>query len=114
MEADGDLALSIERLEVAGFGPRTFELAAGFLRIADGQNPLDRTAVHPERYPVVARMAAELGVELGDLVGDPRLVARVDFERFADAGEGLGEFTLADIRAELERPGRDPRRAARL
>ncbi len=96
-------------LAVSGFGPKTFVLAAGFLRIRESDNPLDRTAVHPERYPVVERMAAELGVGPSALVGNPRLVAQVDFSRFADAQEGLGQFTLDDIRAELERPGRDPR-----
>ncbi len=96
-------------LAVAGLGPRTFELAAGFLRLRDGEHPLDRTAVHPERYPVVAAMARDLGVSLEKLVGDPALVARIDFARFADEGAGLGRFTLEDIRGELLRPGRDPR-----
>jgi uncharacterized protein len=96
-------------LEVSGLGPKTFELAAGFLRVRGSDHPLDRTAVHPERYPVVERMAADLGVGLGELVGSPELVARVDLEAFADAGENLGRFTLEDIRDELTRPGRDPR-----
>ena len=96
-------------LKVAGFGPRTFELAAGFLRVRGGENPLDATGVHPERYPVVQRMAAELAVPVQELVGNPALVARLDFGRFADEKAGLGRFTLGDIRAELERPGRDPR-----
>jgi len=96
-------------LALPGFGPRTFELAAGFLRVRGGDNPLDSTGVHPERYPVVQRMAGELGVPLGELVGNPALVSRLDFARFADAAQGLGSFTLGDIRTELERPGRDPR-----
>lgn len=96
-------------LEVSGLGPKSFEQAAGFLRIAGGEHPLDRTAVHPERYGVVERMAGDLGVELADLVGSTELVARVDFERFADEGTHLGRFTLEDIRDELTRPGRDPR-----
>jgi uncharacterized protein len=96
-------------LEVSGFGPKTFEQAAGFLRIRDSANPLDRTAVHPERYPVVEKMAAEIGVALGELVGNPTFVHRVRFDRFLDAEQGLGRFTLDDIKTELERPGRDPR-----
>ncbi len=96
-------------LDVSGFGPKAFELAAGFLRIRDGDEPLDRTAVHPERYVVVRKMARQLGVGVGELIGRPELVGRIDFDRFADAGKGLGRFTLADIRGELESPGRDPR-----
>jgi uncharacterized protein len=96
-------------LKIAGLGPKTFELAAGFLRIREGENPLDRTAVHPERYEVVQRMAAGLQVPAGDLVGNSDLVGKLDFSRFADAGHNLGRFTLEDIRNELLRPGRDPR-----
>ncbi len=95
--------------EVVGVGARTFELAAGFLRVRGGAHPLDDTAVHPERYPVVERMAAELGVSLAALVGDPEKTARLDLDRFADDSRGLGRFTLEDIREELARPGRDPR-----
>lgn len=96
-------------LGISGFGPKTFEQAAGFLRIRDSANPLDRTAVHPERYPVVEKMAADLEVALGELVGNPTLVHKVRFDRFLDAEQGLGRFTLDDIKTELERPGRDPR-----
>ena len=96
-------------LDVSGFGPKTFEQAAGFLRIAAGANPLDRTAVHPERYSVVEEMAKGLGVGLEELVGNPKLVASVNFDRFLNADEGVGRFTLDDIKNELERPGRDPR-----
>ncbi len=96
-------------LDVAGFGPKKFELAAGFLRISDSEHPLDRTAVHPERYGVVEAMAAELGLSVVELVGDPEQVERIRFERFADAEQGLGRFTLDDIKRELQAPGRDPR-----
>jgi len=96
-------------LEVSGFGPKTFEQAAGFLRVAEGEHPLDRTAVHPERYGVVEKMAAGLGLGVEELVGDPKRVAGIRFEKFVGAEEGLGHYTLEDIRAELERPGRDPR-----
>jgi protein Tex len=96
-------------LKVAGFGPKTFELAAGFLRVRGGGHPLDSTAVHPERYGVVESMAANLNVPVGDLVGNRDLVGKLDFSRFANAAENLGQFTLEDIRVELLRPGRDPR-----
>ncbi len=108
-EANGPFKTRGDLLAVDGFGPRTFELAAGFLRLRTGEHPLDRTAVHPERYKVVEGMARELGVELRSLVGDANQVARLDWKRFASDEEGLGEFTLEDIRRELERPGRDPR-----
>ncbi|HSS48491.1 MAG TPA: helix-hairpin-helix domain-containing protein, partial [Thermoanaerobaculia bacterium] len=96
-------------LKIAGLGPKTFELSAGFLRIREGENPLDRTAVHPERYEVVQKMAAALAVPVGSLVGNPELVGKLDFSRFADEAHQVGRFTLEDIRNELLRPGRDPR-----
>jgi protein Tex len=96
-------------LKVTGFGPKTFELSAGFLRVREGENPLDRTAVHPERYEVVQKMAAALAVPVGSLVGNPDLVGQLDFSRFADEAHQVGKFTLEDIRNELLRPGRDPR-----
>ncbi len=96
-------------LKVTGFGPKTFELSAGFLRIREGENPLDRTAVHPERYEVVEKMAQALAVPVSNLVGNTDLVGKLDFSRFADAEHNVGKFTLEDIRNELIRPGRDPR-----
>jgi len=96
-------------LKVTGFGPKTFELSAGFLRVHGADNPLDATAVHPERYPVVLQMAKALAVPLQDLVGNPALVSKLDFGRFANEEQGLGVFTLEDIKTELVRPGRDPR-----
>ncbi|HEX6861321.1 MAG TPA: S1 RNA-binding domain-containing protein, partial [Thermoanaerobaculia bacterium] len=96
-------------LKVTGFGPKTFELAAGFLRLRDGEHPLDRTAVHPERYQAVEQMAEALQVPLPELVGNTALVSKLDFSRFAREDQGLGKFTLEDIKNELIRPGRDPR-----
>ena len=93
-------------LEVKGLGKRAFELAAGFLRVR-GPQPLDATAVHPERYNVVKRMARDLRVSLPELVGNPRLVETLKLDEYIE--EGLGLPTLRDIRSELERPGRDPR-----
>ena len=95
-----------ELKEIEGFGDKTFEQAAGFLRIKDGDNPLDRTAVHPESYPIVERIAASLSVSLEELIGNAERVNSADFRALeADAGR----FTLSDIREELLRPGRDPR-----
>jgi uncharacterized protein len=92
---------------VSGMGPKTFEQAAGFLRIPGALDPLDDSAVHPERYALVEQMARDLGVEVRALVGDRALIARIDLRRYA--APGLGEPTLRDILTELARPGRDPR-----
>jgi len=94
-------------LEVPGVGPRTFEQAAGFLRIHGGENPLDASAVHPERYPLVERMASDLGVPVGTLIGRSELVGKIDPKRYQEGD--VGSFTLQDILSELKKPGRDPR-----
>lgn len=94
-------------MAVPGLGPRGFEQAAGFLRIRGGEHPLDASAVHPERYALVERIAADLGVGLAELVGSAALAARVVVEKYL--GEGVGEPTLRDILGELQKPGRDPR-----
>jgi uncharacterized protein len=94
-------------LDVPGLGPRTFEQAAGFLRIHDGLQPLDASAVHPERYPLVERMASDLGVPVATLIGDAKAVDRIDATKYL--GGDVGTFTLSDILAELKKPGRDPR-----
>ena len=103
----GRFKLRAELLEVAGFGPKTFEQAAGFLRIRGGENPLDMTAVHPESYPVVERIAASLGLSVKELIGKPDLIEKVKLEGFQT--ETVGMYTLGDIREELRKPGRDPR-----
>jgi uncharacterized protein len=92
--------------QVAGLGAKTFEQAAGFLRV-HGDQPLDDSAVHPERYRLVERMARDLGAGVGELVGAAALVRRVDWRRYVS--EDAGEPTLRDILVELEKPGRDPR-----
>jgi protein Tex len=108
-ETNGPFRSRKSLLKVTGFGPKTFELSAGFLRIREGENPLDRTAVHPERYEVVQKMAEAVKVPVSDLVGNRDVVGRLDFSRFADESHGVGKYTLEDIRNELLRPGRDPR-----
>jgi uncharacterized protein len=96
-------------LKVPRFGAKAFEQAAGFLRIRGGRHPLDGTAVHPESYPLVERMAADLGVSLAQLAADPALATRIELKRYVS--ETVGLPTLRDILEELKKPGRDPRAA---
>ncbi|HEX6275046.1 MAG TPA: Tex family protein [Polyangiaceae bacterium] len=95
-------------LDVSGLGPRTFEQAAGFLRLRGGEHPLDASAVHPERYALVERMAKDLGAPLVSVIGNAALLRRIDLTRYAS--DDVGEFTLKDILTELDKPGRDPRK----
>jgi uncharacterized protein len=106
-DENGSFAVRKTLLKVPRFGAKAFEQAAGFLRIRDGKNPLDNTAVHPERYGLVEAMAADLGVSVAELVADPNLVDRIDLKRYVSDNVGLP--TLNDIIGELKKPGRDPR-----
>ena len=94
-------------LEVKGLGPKAFEQSAGFLRVRGGGHPLDASAVHPERYGLVERMAKDLGVGVAALVGDAERAKQIQLSRYVS--DSVGEPTLRDIVAELEKPGRDPR-----
>jgi len=94
-------------VKVPRLGPKAFEQAAGFLRIHGAANPLDRSAVHPESYAIVDRMAADLGVGVADVIGSDSVRARLDLSRYISFSVGLP--TLTDIVAELAKPGRDPR-----
>jgi uncharacterized protein len=96
-----------EILEVPRFGKKAYEQAAGFLRVRGATNPLDDSAVHPESYDVVEKMARDLGVGLSELVGSAALSKRIDASKYVDERRGLP--TLKDILDELEKPGRDPR-----
>lgn len=95
-------------LRIPRFGAKAFQQSAGFLRISDSENPLDRTSVHPESYRVVERMAATLDVPANELVGRPSLATKLNVVDFVD--HRVGTSTVSDIIAELARPGRDPRR----
>jgi uncharacterized protein len=93
--------------KVPRLGAKTFEQAAGFLRIGGGDNPLDSSAVHPEAYPVVERILADLRKPLAEVMSDARTLKAVDPARYTD--ERFGLPTVRDILRELEKPGRDPR-----
>ena len=96
-----------ELLQVPRLGDKTFELAAGFLRINNGEHPLDASAVHPESYPLVERILADIGRGIRELIGDGKTVRTLKPEKYTDARFGLP--TVQDIFKELEKPGRDPR-----
>lgn len=94
--------------KVPGFGEKTFEQCAGFLRITNAANPLDASAVHPESYGVVNSMADELDCSVSDLISTPQLRDKIRFENYVTDTVGLP--TLMDIKSELSKPGRDPRK----
>lgn len=100
-----------ELRDVPRMGPKAFEQSAGFLRIPNGNNPLDNSAVHPESYAVVEKMAKDLGCHVSDLIGEKGKAQRERIELSRYAGHEIGMATLTDIMAELEKPGRDPRQA---
>ncbi|MCE4565739.1 RNA-binding transcriptional accessory protein [Maribellus sp. CM-23] len=98
--------------KVARMGPKAFEQAAGFLRIPDAKNPLDNSGVHPESYKIVKQIAKELKCELSDLVRNEELVSKIDWQKYVTAEVGLP--TLNDIKSELLKPGRDPRKPIKV
>jgi uncharacterized protein len=106
-EENGPFAGRKQLTQVPGLGPKTFEQCAGFLRVREGAHPLDASAVHPERYELVEKMAVDLGVGLKQLVGSQELVGRIQVGKYIT--EDAGELTLKDILSELKKPGRDPR-----
>src|SRR5690606_5365722 len=106
-DAHGAFKNRKQLMEVAGLGAKTFEQSAGFLRIRDGDNPLDMSGVHPETYPVVQKMIAASGKPIKEWVGRADVIRSLKPEAFAD--EKFGIVTVKDILAELEKPGRDPR-----
>jgi uncharacterized protein len=102
----------MELKKVARLGDKAFEQCAGFLRISDADNPLDNSAVHPESYHVVQRMAKDVGCTVSDLLVDETLRAKVNINQYV--GEKIGLPTLKDIMAELAKPGRDPRKGIKV
>ena len=107
-DANGKFESREQLKEVKGLGPKAFEQCAGFLRIRGAKNPLDASAVHPERYALVERMAADVGLGVGDLVGNSLAAKKIDIRKYISPG--VGEPTLKDIVSELVKPGRDPRK----
>ncbi|MDD8027538.1 MAG: Tex family protein [Acidobacteriota bacterium] len=105
----GPYAARADLREVKGLGEKTFEQAAGFLRIPGAVNPLDGSAVHPERYGLVERMAETLSASVGDMIGNTALLRKINPKSFISEDAGLP--TIVDILHELEKPGRDPRAA---
>ena len=106
-DENGAFANRKQLLKVPRLGEKTFEQAAGFLRINGGSEPLDASAVHPEAYPVVAKMLAKQGITAAELIGNRSQIAQIQAADFID--ERFGLPTVLDILAELEKPGRDPR-----
>lgn len=95
-------------LDVIRFGPKTFQQAAGFLRINGGDNPLDQSAVHPENYPIVLKMAEDLNLPVSEMIGNEKALGSLSLQNYQTDDAGM--ITLKDILDELKKPGRDPRK----
>lgn len=106
-DAQGRFSNRKSLLDVVGMGAKTYQQAAGFLRVMDGDNPLDASAVHPESYALVEKIAAQSGRELRSLIGDSPFLRAVNASEYVSDEVGLP--TITDILSELEKPGRDPR-----
>lgn len=109
---NGPFASRDELKKVPRMGPVAFEQSAGFLRIPDAKNPLDNSAVHPESYKIVEKIAKDLKCGISDLVRNETLVNQIDWQKYVTEKTGLP--TLNDIKAELLKPGRDPRKAIKI
>ena len=110
--ANGPFTSRAQLLDVKRLGAKVYEQAAGFLRIPGAENPLDNSAVHPERYKLVDKMAKDSGISLNELIGNKERVAALDIEKYVSDEVGLP--TLNDIVQELAKPGRDPRTMAKV
>jgi len=110
--SNGPFRSRLDLLKVKRLGSKVFEQSAGFLRIPDAENPLDNTAVHPERYALVHKMAGDLNKTVKELVTEAELRNKIDIKRYVSQEVGLP--TLSDIMDELSKPGRDPRRVAKV
>ena len=111
--AQGNFTSRKQLLEIPRLGAKVFEQCAGFLRIRDAENPLDNSAVHPERYPLVQQMARDLGVAVQELSGDEQRISQIKPERYVKDDSDLGLLTIMDILKELRKPGLDPRGEAK-
>ena len=108
-DSQGGITSRADLKNVPRLGAKAFEQAAGFLRVRGGTHPLDASAVHPERYALVEKMAKELGVDVKSLVGNDTLADTIDLAKYVSTDVGMP--TLRDIVTELKKPGRDPRAA---
>jgi len=109
---NGSFTSRVSIKKVPRLGGKAFEQAAGFLRIKNGENPLDDAAVHPERYALVAQMAKDLKKNISELVGNKEIIQKIPLEKYCTESTGL--LTLKDIISELEKPGLDPRAKAKV
>lgn len=101
-----------ELKKVAKLGPKAFEQAAGFLRLSNVKNPLDNSAVHPESYKLIQKICKDAKTTVEELIGNEELINQIKWDSYVT--ETIGELTLTDIKNELLKPGRDPRRAAKI
>jgi uncharacterized protein len=108
----GTFSKRSQLLDVPRLGKKTYEQCAGFLRISDGDNPLDNSAVHPERYDLVQRMAKDCKMPLNSMIGNTGIRNNIDLQHYVN--DEIGLPTLEDILQELEKPGRDPRKQAKM
>jgi len=109
---NGSIQSRAELKKVPRLGAKAFEQAAGFMRIHEGKHPLDNSAVHPERYKLVEQMAKDLKVKLSDLIGNKELILKIPVDKYCN--DDIGLPTLRDIIQELEKPGLDPRKLAKV
>ncbi|MFA5641402.1 MAG: Tex family protein [Bacteroidales bacterium] len=109
---NGPFKSKMELLKVKRLGAKAFEQSAGFLRIPNASNPLDNTAVHPERYPLVQKMAADVKKSVKELITDPASRSKIEIDKYIS--KEVGEPTLKDIMEELSKPGLDPRKTAKV
>lgn len=106
-EMNGAFRSRKDLLKVPGLGSKTFEQSAGFLRVRNGEHPLDSSAVHPERYEFIEQIANQEGISLNEMIANQATITQINFKKYLN--ENIGEFTLKDIIDELQKPGRDPR-----
>lgn len=109
--ANGSFSSRSQLMEVPRLGQKAYQMAAGFLRIPGADNPLDNSAVHPERYTLVEKMAKDTGCKVSELIGNPEKIDSINLQDYV--GEDVGLPTLKDIAQELKKPGRDPRESAK-
>jgi uncharacterized protein len=109
---NGSFASRVALKKVPRLGEKSFEQAAGFLRIKNSENPLDDSGVHPERYALVSKMAKDLKKNISELIGNKEIIQKINLEKYTT--ESIGLLTLRDIIRELEKPGLDPRAKAKI